>query len=177
MDFGAVLDPLHPYKPDGWVNLGPRAGFAWSMGDKSDNVVRGGVGVLYSPQMPAVVRQGAAPPLVPFRVSWTRTEALARGLTWPSYNDDLRLIVEGEAAASGKPFFFSLLDPQLQNPYSVQTMLSFQRALGRTLMAEAGYVRVDGRKFIQQRRFAAHDSDWRPDLVLRDGVSGATVTK
>jgi hypothetical protein len=169
MDFGAVLNPLRPYSPDGWVNLGPRAGFAWAMGDKSENVVRGGVGVLYSPQMPAVVRQGAAHPLVPFRVSWNRTDALARGLTWPSYNDDLRVIVEREAAASGNPFFFSLLDPKLQNPYSVQTMLGFQRALGPSLMAEAGYVRVDGRKFIQQRLFSLainRETGARPNPVL-----------
>src|SRR5918911_4724924 len=99
---------------------------------------------MYGPQMPAVVRQGAAHPLVPFRVSWNRTEAQARGLRWPSYNDDMRTIVEAEAAASGKPFFFSLIDPHLQNPYSVQTMINFQRAFTRTLMAEAGYVRVDG---------------------------------
>jgi len=153
MDFGAVLDPLKPYEADGWVNLGPRAGFAWTIGGDSKTVVRGGIGVLYSPQMPAVVRQGAAHPTVPFRVSWNRTESLTRGLSWPSYNDDLRLIVEREAAASGRPFFFSLLDPNLQNPYTVQTMVNVQRALGRSLMAEAGYVRVDGRRFLQQRVF------------------------
>lgn len=169
MDFGAPLNPLEPYKADGWVNLGPRAGFAWAIGEKSENVVRGGVGVLYGPQMPAVVRQGAAHPLVPFRVSWNRTDALARGLTWPSYNDDLRLVVEREAAASGKPFFFSLLDPKLQNPYTVQTMLSFQRALGHSLMAEAGYVRVDGHKFIEQRSFSLaidRETGARPNPAL-----------
>lgn len=154
MDFGAALDPLKPYKADGWANLGPRVGFALSLDAERETVLRGGVGVMYSPQMPAVVRQGAAHPLVPFRVSWNRTEALTRGLQWPSYNDDLRVIVEREALASGKPFFFSLLDPDLQNPYSVQTMINLQRGLGRTLMAEVGYVRVDGRKFIQQRLFS-----------------------
>ncbi len=153
MDFGAPLDPLKPYNPDGWVNVGPRAGFALTLDAERETVVRGGIGVMYSPQMPAVVRQGAAHPIVPFRVSWNRTEALARGLQWPSYNDDLRVVVEREAAASGQPFFFSLLDPDLQNPYSVQTMINFQRGLGRTLMAEVGWVRVDGRKFIQQRLF------------------------
>ncbi|MGH9373689.1 MAG: TonB-dependent receptor domain-containing protein, partial [Vicinamibacterales bacterium] len=151
MDFGQPLDPLTPYEPDGWVNLGPRAGFAWTMDDTRETVLRGGVGVLYSPQMPAVVRQGAAHPIVPFRTSWTRTEALARGLGWPSYNDDLREVVEREAG--GNPFFFSLLDPNLQNPYTVQSMINVQRALGRTLMAEVGYVRVDGRKFLLQRLF------------------------
>lgn len=154
MDFGAPLDPLEPYKPDGWANLGPRAGFAWTVDGARDSVIRGGVGVMYTPQMPAVVRQGAAHPRVPFRVSWNRTEALARDLRWPSYNDDMRVVVEREAAASGKPFFFSLIDPALQNPYSVQTMLNFQRGLTRTMMGEIGYVRVDGRKFVEQRLFS-----------------------
>ena len=151
MDFGAPLPADRPYNADGWVNLGPRAGFAWTVDGSRDTVVRGGVGVLYSPQMPAVVRQGAAHPIVPFRQSWTRTEALAKGLTWPSYNDDLRAVVERDAA--GKPFFFSLIDPDLQNPYSIQTMLNVQRALGRVFMGEVGYVRVDGRRFLMQRLF------------------------
>jgi hypothetical protein len=169
MDFGAPLDPLQPYNPDGWVNIGPRAGFALTLDAEREMVVRGGVGVMYSPQMPAVVRQGAAHPLVPFRVSWNRTEALARGLQWPSYNDDLRVIVEREAAATGRPFFFSLLDPDLQNPYSVQTMINFQQGLGRTMMAEVGYVRVDGRKFIQQRLFSLaidRETGARPNPAL-----------
>ena len=152
MDFGPPLDPLKPYNPDGWVNLGPRVGFAWTVDGSRESVIRGGVGVLYSPQMPAVVRQGAAHPVVPFRTSWNRTEALAKDLHWPSYNDDLRSIVERDAA--GKPFFFSLIDPHLQNPYTIQTMLNYQRGLGRTLMAEAGYVRVDGREFLLQRLFS-----------------------
>jgi hypothetical protein len=173
MDFGPVRDPLKPYEPDGWVNLGPRAGFAWTLDDSRDTVVRGGVGVMYTPQMPAVVRQGAAHPLVPFRTDWNRTEALDLGLKWPSYNDDLRTVVEADAAASGRPFFFSLIDPHLQNPYSIQSMLNFQRGLGRGLMAEVGYVRVDGRKFIQQRFFPLaidRETGARPNPAL--GVPG-----
>lgn len=167
LDFGALRDPSRPYDPDGWVNLGPRAGFAWSINDNSDMVVRGGIGVLYTPHMPAVVRQGAAHPLVPFRVSWSRTEAAERGLTWPAYNDDLRAVVEREAG--GNPFIFSAIDPDLQNPYSVQTMLNFQRALTPSLMAEAGYVRVDGRKFIQHRLFSLamdRETGARPNPAL-----------
>jgi hypothetical protein len=94
MDFGAPLDPLRPYEPDGWVNLGPRAGFAWTIDGARDTVLRGGVGVLYSPQMPAVVR---------------------------------------------------------------------------TFMAEVGYVRVDGRKFLQQRLFSLamdRETGARPNQAL-----------
>jgi hypothetical protein len=151
MDFGSLRDALDPYEPDGWVNLGPRAGFAWTLDDASDTVVRAGVGVLFSPHMPGMIRQGAAHPIVPFRQSWTRTESLALGLRWPSYNDDLRQVVE--RLSGGRPFVFSIIDPNIQNPYTVQTMVNVQRAFGSKFMAEAGYVRVDGRKFIQQRLF------------------------
>nr|MDQ3349255.1 TonB-dependent receptor [Acidobacteriota bacterium] len=114
LDFGPQRPADQPYKPDGWVNLGPRAGFALTLDDDGSSVVRGGFGVFYSPHMPGMVRQGVADPLVPFRVSWTTAAAADRGLRWPMYNDDMRVIVEKEASASGRPFFFSIIDENLQ---------------------------------------------------------------
>ncbi|MGH9163570.1 MAG: hypothetical protein ACRD2X_26740, partial [Vicinamibacteraceae bacterium] len=134
--------------------LGPRAGVVWTIDDRSDTVLRAGSGVLYSPQMPGMVRQGAAHPLVPFRVSWGLAEAAERGLRWPGYNDDMREIVEREASTSGQRSVFSLLDTSLQNPYTIQSMVNLQRAIGPSLMAEIGYQRVDGRKLILQRQLA-----------------------
>ena len=69
------MDPEHPYNNDGWVNLGPRFGFAYRVDNAGKTVLRGGFGVLYSPQMPGMVRQSVANPLVPFRVSWSLDEA------------------------------------------------------------------------------------------------------
>jgi hypothetical protein len=40
MDFGPKRDPLHPYEPDG-NNIGPRVGFAWTLGENEATVVRG----------------------------------------------------------------------------------------------------------------------------------------
>ena len=76
MDFGPLRDPLRPYEPDG-NNLGPRAGFAWTLDQHQRTVVRGGVGMLYSPHLVATVRQSAANPFIPFRIVYNRTEIAA----------------------------------------------------------------------------------------------------
>ncbi len=54
-------------------NLGPSAGFAWTLNDAETTVVRGGVGYLYSPNLIATVRQSAANPFIPFRIIYNRT--------------------------------------------------------------------------------------------------------
>ena len=147
-DFGALRDPFKPYDPD-YNNFAPRVGFAWTLDRSGDTVLRGGSGVLFSPHLPATVRQSAANPLVPFRTTWARTDALARGLKWPMYTVDLRQVALADGG--GKPSVFSVFDTNLPNPYTIQTMVSVQRALGPMLMAEVGFVRTDGRHFPLQR--------------------------
>jgi len=86
---------------------------------------------------------------VPFRSTWAKPEATARRLTWPMYTVDLRGVALTDGG--GKPAVFSILDTNLSNPYTVQSMISLQKALGPTLMAEVGYIRTDGRDFPLQR--------------------------
>ncbi|HJZ97943.1 MAG TPA: TonB-dependent receptor [Candidatus Solibacter sp.] len=151
-DFGAVTDPNHPYNNDGWVNLGPRIGFAYRADGGGKTVVRGGFGVLYSPQMPGMVRQAVANPVVPFRVSWSLDEARQLGLKWPAYTDDMAAIVERQASTSSVRFPFSAMNPGLQNPYALHYQFNIQRELTSSLMFETGYVGVRGVKFILHRR-------------------------
>ena len=169
-NFGKQMDPNHPYNNDGWVNLGPRAGFAYRVDNAGKTVVRGGFGVLYSPQMPAVVRQSVANPLVPFRVSWSLSEARDLGLKWPAYTDDMALIVERQAANSTVQFPFSAINPGLQNPYAMHYQFNIQRELTSTLMFETGFVGVRGVKFILHRRPNLPDrltgNRPNPDLVF-----------
>jgi hypothetical protein len=150
MDFGALRDPLRPYEPDG-NNVAPRAGFAWTLDQHQRTVVRGGVGVLYSPHLVATVRQSAANPFIPFRTVYNRTEIASRGITWPLYTDESMPFALADAG--GKRSVFSLFDPNMEVPYTIQSMVSVQRSFGQTLAAEVGYLRTDGRDFPLQRQF------------------------
>lgn len=150
LDFGPPLDPSKPYNPDA-MNFGPRVGFAWTLGESARTVVRGGVGYLFSPHLPATVRQSVADPYVGFRVSYNRTEVAARNLKWPGYSDDYRAVVQNDSA--GRKTVFSVFDPDISAPYTIQSMISVQRSIGSTMAVEAGYVRTNGRDLPLQRLF------------------------
>jgi hypothetical protein len=151
LDFGPPVDPQQPYNPDKF-NLGPRAGFAWTIGGNPDTVVRGGVGVLHSPHLPATVRQSVGDPYVGFRTIWNRTEVASKGLKWPFYNDDAREIVVADG--QGRKTIFSVFDTNLPTPYTVQSMISLEKGLGSHMVGEIGFIRTDGRDFPLQRFFA-----------------------
>jgi outer membrane receptor protein involved in Fe transport len=144
MDFGAFRDPKKPYNPDRY-NFGPRAGFAWTISDRSETVLRGGVGVLFSPHLFAALQNSVSDPFGPADVTYNRTEVASRGLKWPAYGEDIRNVFIRESA--GRKFIYALMDPELSNPYTVQSLISFERAIGSSLMAEVDYVRTDGRSF------------------------------
>jgi len=150
LDFGALRDPLEPYNPDKW-NFGPRAGFAWTLDEGERTVVRGGLGYLYSPHLIATVRQGAANPFIPFRIVYNRTEVASKGVKWPMYTDDMSRIALRDAA--GRRTVFSIFDPDMQVPYTIQSMVSVQRSLSRTIATEVSYIRTDGNDFPLQRQF------------------------
>jgi hypothetical protein len=150
LDFGALRDPLEPYNADG-NNFGPRVGFAWTLNDDESTVVRGGVGYLHSPHLIATVRQSVANPFVPFRIVYNATESAQKGVKWPMYTDDSLQIALRDAG--GRRTVFSIFDPDIQTPYTVQSMLSVQHSFGGLMAAEVGYVRTDGRNFPLQRQF------------------------
>jgi len=156
-DFGPARDPKSPYEHDGWVNLGPRFGFAYNPDGQAKTVIRGGFGVLFSPQMSGAMRQAVAHPIVPFRVNWSLAEARDLGLRFPRYTDEMRTLVEQQNARTGIRFPFSAFNPDLQNPYSMHYQLNIQRALSSTLMLETGYVGVRGVKYLLHRRINLPD--------------------
>jgi hypothetical protein len=151
MNFGAPRAPDDIYNPD-WFNPGPRAGFAWTLDDSGATVIRGGTGVLFSPIMLALIQNNVADPLIGAATTYNRTELAARGLKWGAYAEDIQNTVRRDRA--GSKAIYSLIDPDLKAPYTIQTMINLQRSLGKAWMAEAGYIRTDGRNFPLSRPLA-----------------------
>lgn len=156
-NFGDFRPEGEPTQHDGWVNLAPRLGFAYNLGGRGRTVIRGGFGVLFNPHMPAILRQGVGARNLSFRTTWTSSDIRRLGLKWPMYNDDMAAFAIQDVRDAGIKNVFSLFDPNLQNPYTMNYQLNVQRALARDMMWEVGYVGVRGVKFIMHRRFNLPD--------------------
>jgi len=170
-NFGPPRPLDNPVEHDSWANLGPRLGFAYDFDGKGKTVVRGGFGVLFAGQVPALYRQSVAHPVVPFRIIYSRAEAQRLGIRYPFYAEEVLPIAERDVAASGRKLIFSVLDPKLQNPYTMNFQLNVQRSLTADLMLEVGYVGVRGVKFPLHRRFNLPDrvTGERPNPQLIPG--------
>ncbi len=156
LDTNFTVGPLrpreNPYESDGWVNLGPRFGFAYNVGGKGKTVVRGGFGALFSGQVAGAMWQAAQPgQLVPFRFSFSRAQAAQFNLRWPAYNDDVRRAIEAASRAGGWTNTFSVFNPRLQNPYSMHFTFGFQHELTSNLALESAFVGTRGVKFLMHR--------------------------
>jgi hypothetical protein len=149
---GAVRPINNPYESDKWVNLGPRFGFAYNVGGKSKTVIRGGFGVLFSGQVAGAMWAHVQPtPTAPFRFNFIRADTTRLGIKWPTYNDDLIAIIDSETKAKNWINTFSVVNPRLQNPYTMQYTFGIQRELSPTLAFETGLVGTRGVKFLMQR--------------------------
>src|SRR6266850_2452845 len=152
MDFGSPRAQDSVYDP-ARLNFGPRFGFAWTLEKKGNTVIRGGVGVLYSPHLLALYQNVISDPRMPPRVSWNRPDVASRGLKWPVYGTDLRDVVLRESG--GKKTLYGIIDTRIKNPRTIQSMIDVQRAIGSTWMVSAGYVHTAGSGFPMSRFFQA----------------------
>ncbi|MBS1829375.1 MAG: TonB-dependent receptor [Acidobacteria bacterium] len=166
---GPIRPLNNPYESDKWINLGPRIGFAYNVAGKGKTVVRGGFGALFSGQIPGALWAHAQPtPTAPFRFNFIRADITRLGLKWPTYNDDLIRVIESETKARGWINTFSVVDPKLQNPYTMQFTLGIQREITDGLVLETGFVGNRGVKFLMQRWMNEPDrvTGLRPNPIL-----------
>ncbi len=169
--FGPRRPRSMPIDHDGWVNLGPRLGFAYRLDDEGSTVIRGGAGVMFAAQVPAILRQSVAGPDIPFRVRYSAVEANRLGVMYPFTNEEIVPIAQRDIEESGNELVFSLITPDLQNPYTINYQFNIQRQLTPNLMWEIGYVGTRGVKFPMHRRFNLPDRQTgiRPNPTLIPG--------
>ncbi|MCU1325246.1 MAG: TonB-dependent receptor plug [Bryobacterales bacterium] len=169
--FGPFRDPERPYNNDAGLNIGPRVGFSYNPDGKGITTIRGGFGILFSPQMMGTLKQAVATKTVPYRVVLSRAEAQRYNLKFLTFNDDARKVVEAETARTGKVNVFAAIDPNLQNPYSMNLYFGIQRALTPSIIIESAFVANRGVKFIMQRTFNQVDriTGERPNPNLGQG--------
>lgn len=149
---GPIRPRDNPFESDKWVNLGPRAGFAYNVAGKNRTVVRGGFGVLFSGQVAGALWAHVQPtPSAPFRFNFIRADTTRLGIKWPIYNDDLIKIIESETAARGWINTSSVINPHLQNPYSMHYTFGIQQEISSSLALETAVVGTRGVKFLMQR--------------------------
>jgi outer membrane receptor protein involved in Fe transport len=142
-------DVNSPYNHDK-VNFAPRIGFNYNPDGHGKTVLRGGFAVMFSPQMLGSLWQGIQTKVIPRRAVFTRAEALQLGIKFPMYNDDIRKIVE-QRAKDGFTNLFNIINPDLENPYTMHYTLGIQRELTPSLVLETAFVGLQGRKFFLWR--------------------------
>ncbi len=149
---GPIRPRNNPYDSDKGVNLGPRFGFAYNVAGKGKTVVRGGFGALFSGQVAGAMWAHVQPtPTAPFRFNFIRADTTRLGIRWPTYNDDLIRIIDSESAARGWINTFSVVNPHLQNPYTMHFTFGLQREITSNLALETAFVGTRGVKFLMQR--------------------------
>lgn len=133
---GPLRSPDSVYEADR-NNFAPRIGFAWTVDSDGKTVVRGGSGIFYM-RHPVrntlqLVRNAVDEP---FRVSYSRAEAIALNLRYPLNNDDVLALAKSPNA----PWTDSTINPNFPDAYSIQWTLSVQRQLTSSLALETAYV-------------------------------------
>ena len=98
---GAFRPQGNPYNSDP-INFGPRFGFAYNI-DGGKTVIRGGTGIIFSPQIIGNVINLVGTQYIPKRIIFTKQEALSLGMQYPQTNDDLRVLAEPRPSPPASP--------------------------------------------------------------------------
>jgi outer membrane receptor protein involved in Fe transport len=146
-NFGKPLIATAAIQPDRF-NFGPRFGFNWDVGGNRKMIVRGGFGVMFAPITPSNWKDPIQDLFVPRRFNPSTQEIADLGVRFGTLNGDMRpKVVEITSGKGFNPVPFTLINPYLQEPYSMTYTLGIQRELMQDMVLEVDYVGQRGVKF------------------------------
>lgn len=136
--FGDFLPADQLYQAN-WLDFGPRLGFSYGVGSEKKTVIRGGAGIFVNPHPifgGPIETSAPAAATVPNRLTLSRAQAIARGLTFPINTPALLQ----QLISSGAPISNTAINPHFPQPYSIQWTLGIQRELGHNMVLDTAYV-------------------------------------
>lgn len=158
--------------PQGWntdtLNFAPRFGFAWDIGGRAKNVIRGGYGISYD-RMATVqtARYRTNPPLAA-----TATLGLNYGTSFtyslgdPSkpylgypIDPGLRLGLDSHNGISGVRVAIDTIDPNFNNPYAHNWFLGVQRKLPGEIVVEVSWIGSAGHHLVNIANVNRYNGD------------------
>ena len=145
---GPFLPVDKPFNHDA-LNLGPRFGFAYNPDGTGKTAIRGGFGMMFTPNTPEVGWFATSiSPNIPSRQELSPANISRFGVKFPLYNADFLRYVQqlGQEAGSAPSNVFQVFDQNLQAPYTMQFSLDIQRQLTGTLVLNTGFVGTRGVK-------------------------------
>jgi outer membrane receptor protein involved in Fe transport len=157
MDGNFTVGPFRPlsniYSNDP-NNFGPRFGFAYNPDGHGKTAVRGGFGMMFTNQMPGAMWAGAQTDQnIPFRDFFTANQLANARLKFPIYASDMGDLERSLALQSGnkRVAAFTIINPNLQNPYTMQYLLDVEHQLTPSMMFSTAFVGTRGVKFLAFR--------------------------
>jgi len=154
-EFGPLRDHGNPHESDN-LSIAPRFGFAYTLDQRGDFVVRGGFGVNFQgfDTQSYESRVGRTTKL-PASRTFNAAEVAARGWKYPMYVEDMAKAIEAEAGPV--PQVGNLFDPHQRAPYAMNFTLGIQRALTSSMMLETAFVGSRGVKLTMVRTYNQPD--------------------
>ena len=147
-------------------NFAPRLSFAYAPGKQRKTVIRGGAGIFYD-------RTGGGPISDTLRFNGRRLQQVS--ITNPGFPDP-----STGGTLADEPSNIVRFAPDIRSPYTIQSNLSLERQLSKSLTVTASYINTRGLKLFRSRNLNAPlpPSEQPPDSnigVLRQVESTAQM--
>src|SRR5262245_60928801 len=138
MVWGPLRPANNPINSDKF-SLGPRFGFAYTLDNSGDFVVRGGYGISFQGLSPTSMENSiSSSPYLPTVFTYTKQEVLKYGLKYPVTLPQMNALTAQISGTTPRVAF--RFDPDFHAQYAMNYTLGIQRALARSLMLEVEYV-------------------------------------